>query len=202
MRQFFISSLSAAVAQDIYSLEYFFDHDPGYGQGVQVPVTPGQNVETKFIADLTHLDSGSHTIYIRAKDVTGRWSNVFLSTFNFGSVPEISNFSPSAGVPGSALTINGFNFGATPEENQVLFNNVPVGVLNASTTSVEVEVPSGYFGPVNISVAVGGIVATASERFHIIRNQPIVTSIEPEAAVAGDIVTISGDHFGLNTDDI
>ncbi|MEX2564679.1 MAG: CARDB domain-containing protein [Cyclobacteriaceae bacterium] len=196
-RQFYIAPL-LPLAQDIISLEYFVDDDPGYGQGTQVPLLSGNDGEVSFVADLTALDSGSHTLYIRAKDALGRWSNVSLSTFDFGKRLELTGFSPTAGVPGSSLTINGFNFSPIPEVNLVKFNNVTVPVSNASATSLEVEVPSGYFGPVNITVTVNEISVTAPEKFQIVPNQPIITSIEPPTAVVGEIVTINGDHFGLN----
>ncbi len=83
-------------------------------------------------------------------------------------------------------------------ENLVKFNNVPVQVSSAATTKLEVEVPTGFFGTVDVSVTVNDISVTASEKFQIVRQKPIITSIEPATAVAGDIVTINGDHFGLD----
>ncbi|MGI4875299.1 MAG: CARDB domain-containing protein [Janthinobacterium lividum] len=55
-------------------LEYFFDTDPGYRLGYGVAITPGTNVDKTFVADLSTLAPGFHTLYVRVKSASGAWS--------------------------------------------------------------------------------------------------------------------------------
>ncbi len=55
--------------------EYYFDTDPGFGQGISVPVSPnGSDVTLDFAVDLTSLPDGFHNLYVRVKDTEGLWS--------------------------------------------------------------------------------------------------------------------------------
>ncbi|NOX46503.1 MAG: hypothetical protein GXO89_05940, partial [Chlorobi bacterium] len=54
--------------------EYFFDTDPGFGNGTALAVTPGQNVDENYIIDITGLSLGFHVIFFRAQDSDGNWS--------------------------------------------------------------------------------------------------------------------------------
>ena len=58
-------------AQNIVQVEHFFDTDPGYGNGTDVPITPGQNITADFVADLGGLGNGFHILYVRAKWAPG-----------------------------------------------------------------------------------------------------------------------------------
>lgn len=59
---------------DVASLEYFIDSDPGFGNGIDIPVTPGQNIEQSFVIDIGPLDVGFHRIYFRVCDSEGNHS--------------------------------------------------------------------------------------------------------------------------------
>jgi len=69
--EFFVLRPSPA---DITAMEYFFDDDPGYGSGIQVTVTPGQDISKVFDLDVSGLAPGLHSAYVRAKNSFGRWS--------------------------------------------------------------------------------------------------------------------------------
>ncbi len=62
--------------------EYFFDTDPGFGNGTAIPYSGplGTNVpDFSFGANLTGLPNGSHYLFIRTQEANGKWSltNVF-----------------------------------------------------------------------------------------------------------------------------
>jgi len=61
-------------AQNITKVEYFIDSDPGFGQASNVPITPANELEIDFNADLSSIGNGLHTLYVRAKDGNGDWS--------------------------------------------------------------------------------------------------------------------------------
>lgn len=62
------------------AVEYFFDTDPGFGQGIDVPITESEEISETFIADLSTLSQDLHTLYVRVKDCAERWSLVQQKT--------------------------------------------------------------------------------------------------------------------------
>lgn len=59
----------------ITKAEYFLNIDPGYGNGIPLPVTAGEEVlPTAFAVDITGLPDGLHQIYVRLQDAAGNWS--------------------------------------------------------------------------------------------------------------------------------
>ncbi|MBX2963040.1 MAG: fibronectin type III domain-containing protein [Cyclobacteriaceae bacterium] len=71
----FIGLNSFLLAQpNITRLEYFFDTDPGFGAGINVPITPGQNLtDVQFNVPLNSITEGFHMLYVRSKSSNG-WS--------------------------------------------------------------------------------------------------------------------------------
>ncbi|MFP4471240.1 MAG: hypothetical protein ACLFPE_11175, partial [Bacteroidales bacterium] len=62
--------------EEIAELEYFFDTDPGPGNGTSVPVSPGASVDVAFQADMSGLSPGMHFLYARARSTDGVWGNL------------------------------------------------------------------------------------------------------------------------------
>lgn len=54
-------------------MEYFFDEDPGFGEGIQVPIS-GTSINGDFDLNVSGLTNGVHTVYIRVRDNNGLWS--------------------------------------------------------------------------------------------------------------------------------
>lgn len=57
--------------------EYFFDTDPGFGNGTAIPFGGGLGTNISdfaFAAPLTGLPNGLHYLFIRTKEVNGKWS--------------------------------------------------------------------------------------------------------------------------------
>jgi hypothetical protein len=60
---------------DIVKAEYFFNIDPGIGNGIDIPLSPGSQLDgINFSADISSLEAGFNHLYIRAKDSSGKWS--------------------------------------------------------------------------------------------------------------------------------
>lgn len=81
MKNWLISSLillfitSLLSAQQINKAEYFFDTDPGYGNGVKIAFTPADSVElTQNITLPGYLMGGLHHLYVRTQNQQGTWS--------------------------------------------------------------------------------------------------------------------------------
>jgi len=86
---FFLSlwAVTGTMAQPITRAEYFFDTDPGFGNGTAIAVTPGQVVDLNFNANTEGLSAGVHTLFIRTK--SGVWSQVHT---------RLVGISPEAGI--------------------------------------------------------------------------------------------------------
>ncbi|HRG06975.1 MAG TPA: hypothetical protein PLJ08_00245, partial [Cyclobacteriaceae bacterium] len=71
-RGFYISTSTADVP-NLVAAEYFFDTDPGVGNGTVIPITSGAT--SNFIASIptSSITPGFHFVSIRSKDANGKW---------------------------------------------------------------------------------------------------------------------------------
>ncbi|MBK7763086.1 MAG: hypothetical protein IPI46_06895 [Bacteroidetes bacterium] len=75
-RSFFYKIPNATSANsNIVAIEYFFDTDPGFGNGIAVSVAPNTDIALlQIAADLSLLPIGQHNLFIRSRDNSGIWS--------------------------------------------------------------------------------------------------------------------------------
>jgi gliding motility-associated-like protein len=168
IRDFYV--MNVGVAENIVKFEYFFDTDPGFDNGTSAPVAlPSPTVSNQDIfADVSALSIGAHTIYVRAKDSGGEWTQVVTGSFSVTAAapPTILSFSPTSGLVGTAVTITGTNFSATPVNNMVAFNGTTAVVTSSTATTIITNVPAGATtGPITVTVA--GNTATSSTNFTV-----------------------------------
>lgn len=78
--------------------------------------------------------------------------------------PSITDFSPTEGIAGTIVTINGRNFSTIISENVVKFNGMEANVTAATTTALTVTVPVGA-STGKITVQVGTQIGTSSGDF-------------------------------------
>ncbi len=64
----------SATLNFIDRIEYFFNTDPGTGNGIEIPITSAIDITRDFIIPLTTIAEGFNTLYVRAKDSQGLWS--------------------------------------------------------------------------------------------------------------------------------
>jgi hypothetical protein len=77
----FVRTNSASTPSSIVQMEYFFDSDPGFGNGIAIPIAASSNIADQvFQPNLTNLVPGLHFLFIRSRDAMGNWSvtNSFL----------------------------------------------------------------------------------------------------------------------------
>lgn len=58
----------------INRVEYFFDADPGLGNGITIHITAGADVSQNLTLLLSTIPDGFHIVYFRARTTDGRWS--------------------------------------------------------------------------------------------------------------------------------
>jgi len=86
-------------------------------------------------------------------------------TVGTGSMPTITNFSPTVGAFGTAVTITGTNYDTATTKNKVTFNPAYAVVTTASSTSLGATVPVGaQSGKIGV-VTVNGGVTSANDFF-------------------------------------
>ena len=161
--------------------EYFFDIDPGFDNGTATPVAPPSPTVTDqdIFADVSTLSIGAHTIYVRAKDSGGEWTQVMTGSFSVTAAlpPTIISFAPASGPVGTTVTITGTNFNTIPTNNIVNFNGTLASVTASSTTGITTTVPLGATtGPISVTVA--GNTAISATNF-VVTVCPVTPSVIP-----------------------
>ena len=79
---------------------------------------------------------------------------------DFDNPPIVTGVTPSTASPGDVVTITGDNFGTDRSQVSVTFGSVHVGqVLFLATTNMEVRIPAGASGLLQIVVVVAGVAA-------------------------------------------
>ncbi len=76
-RTFFYKAptVSSGSLPNLTNAEYFFNTDPGFGKGSNIPITPGTTLMDKsFSANIDSLPVGVHQLYVRVQDAQGKWS--------------------------------------------------------------------------------------------------------------------------------
>ena len=138
----------------------------------------------------------SQPFYVRAY-LTNKKGTVYGASLSFNPlVLSVGSLQPSSGKIGDRITIKGENFSAKLTENVVKFNTTVAKVVDASTTSLVVEVPAGiisdyyYDSTVKINVTVGG--QTLSATFTLL---PTITGFSPNSGTFGTTITISGQNM-------
>jgi len=152
---------------EIVSLEYFIDEDPGIGQGTALPIDNISSLDSTLVINIGELSAGEHTLFVRAKDQTGFYSFAVQETFEVTTDPLVFGFSPEKGGAGTQVGISGANFSATPGENTVRFGEAEAEVVFASEDSLVVTVPEEATGIVTISVAVNGTTSTSEDKYNV-----------------------------------
>jgi len=111
--------VSGDAVNNITEMEYFFNADPGFGNGIPVSITPGTMVSEAFAVSTSALPTGVHTLHIRMKDSAGQWSHtrsfpiINIATGNpqitkleyfYDSDPGLGAGTSVAITPGTSLT--------------------------------------------------------------------------------------------------
>ncbi|MBI4930829.1 MAG: T9SS type A sorting domain-containing protein [Bacteroidetes bacterium] len=71
---FWILNSGFCSAQTIDSAEYFFDADPGTGNGMSISITAGDSLTDSLYVNTNGLNSGFHFVFFRVKDTNNVWS--------------------------------------------------------------------------------------------------------------------------------
>lgn len=128
---------SPASPGNISFLEYFFDTDPGFGNGTPVPITPGVDISNlSFTVNTGSLTQGTHHLYIRSFDDWG--------------LTSVREFLVSSTLP---VTFAGFN--GRLQGNNVLLDWTTSTEINSSHFEIERSTDGNRFITIGRKTAAG-----------------------------------------------
>jgi hypothetical protein len=139
-RLFYVDDPAVATVPIINKAEYFFDTDPGYGAGVNVPIsTPSTTITNlNLLADASALGTGQHRLFVRTRDANGRWSQVLSRPFAKSGCSNSPNY--AADQPAASYTSNGL---AATAVEQLFNGTVVTGGSSAFFNSYYAQVDLG-----------------------------------------------------------
>ena len=112
----------------------------------------------------------------------------------------ISDFSPKSGRPGTPIAITGTNFGQYPEAAEVTFDGVDGLVSSCTDNEMIVSVPEGgSTGTLKVKVWLSEHEFT--EEFVVVPGA-VIASFSATSGSAGYIITVEGDNFGTDANDV
>lgn len=135
-------------------------------------------------------------------------SSVLIS-YRTKSIPEITSINPPVGVPGDVIVITGKNFGATRDMSYVEFSGSKLtasAYISWSDTKIKLVLPANiqdglvvvgtkdsrskpslFANEIDIPVPVPEVKLSS---------KPVITSLNNQNYVAGDLLVIQGNNFG------
>jgi hypothetical protein len=172
---------------DIVQLEYYIDNDPGRGNAIQVPITPGDSIDVIINPNLTNVSQGMHSIYVRGKAADGKWSFTQRQAF----------FKRNAGPAGLTLTRLEYHFDIDPgygngialpgTPNDTIDTTLPISLSGLSVGNHKLHIRVKDNGN-NWSEIWAGIVAvTASDNlFPFISTSPVSLTLSAVNCITPD----------------
>ena len=154
---------TAALGQAVQEAEYFWDNDPGQGNGFSLTATDGtfdEAIEAAFANNLTLPSAGSHTFNVRVRDAFNAWGPVYTTVVTIESGQSLGlsgliqaeyywDTDPGAGNGTPLLAFDG-NFNEALET--VFANSVALPATGPHTFNVRVRDSLNQWGAVFTTV--------------------------------------------------
>jgi hypothetical protein len=71
---------------NLQEAEYFIDTDPGIGNGIKIPIAATTDINNlNAIVDISALTKSVHWLYIRTRDIAGKWSITNRVQFDYSA---------------------------------------------------------------------------------------------------------------------
>ena len=120
---------------NIVSLEYFIDHDPGFGQGTSITINEAESITKNCNIDISNLLPGFHRFYLRAKDETGNWGVV-------QSRPFYMHFPPDTDTP-----LNLSNLEYFVDQDPGFGQGIPITINESESFSQNCQIDTSSLAP-------------------------------------------------------
>ena len=155
---FYVFKSEQAAAANVTAIEYFLDNDPGFGKGTiyNIPA-PGTKVTADFTVSLTGIAAGSHVIYFRARDASGRWGQMYSHAFTSSTTDigdmEVTSWFRLYPNPNSGDFIMDFE--------DLQGNSVKLAIFDMSGRQVYLKELDGENVPLSVDLPAGVYMVTA-----------------------------------------
>jgi hypothetical protein len=153
---------------------------------------------------ITPVSATSIKVQVPAGATTGKISvtnraGSGLSMAIFKVTPKITDFTPTSGLIGESVTINGFNLQVGTTNPTVKFGTALAPPASAATpTSVTVTIPpTATTGKLSVMTTDGTGISTTD---FIVIKQPTIATFSPTTGMVGTLVTINGTNLSSVTD--
>ena len=154
---------------------------------VKFNTTPAPFVVESATTITAAVPTGATTGLIHVTTSAGTGSSFNAFTVRAASAPVITGFSPSAGLPGSTVTISGTGLTGAA----VGIGGTTATVTSSSATQLTVTVPAAAHTGAVLATTSGGT-AAGPEPFIV---GPVITGVTPATAPLGTILQITGFNF-------
>jgi gliding motility-associated-like protein len=150
-RTFYIipNPFSLSPSTNITKAEYFYDIDPGIGNGVNIPVTANPAINLTINTPTTALTAGFHTVNMRVRDDKGRWSLFTTRTFYLmpasvlpANLVKLEYYVDTDPGIGQATSVS---IAQAPTVNQLFNLNLPVLTPGSYTLNVRAKDSNGFW---------------------------------------------------------
>jgi gliding motility-associated-like protein len=140
---------SLSPSLNITRAEYFYDIDPGIGNGTNIPVTANPTQNLTINAPTTPLTAGFHTVNVRVRDDQGRWSLFTTRTFYLmpasvlpSNLVKLEYYVDTDPGIGQATLVN---IPTAPTVNQLFSLDLPVLTPGSYTLNVRAKDSNGFW---------------------------------------------------------
>jgi len=133
---------------EITALEYFYDIDPGPGNGIPISISPNDTLDVAATLSLSGLTVGTHKLNIRGLDTNNHWSHIWAGNI---TVTETDNLFPVISTYPTSITLSAEDC-ITPDTSGFYIINSGSNTLNANLSEslswltispLQVGVPAG-----------------------------------------------------------
>ena len=165
----------------IVQLEYFFNTDPGFGNGEEISISPADSVDLTKTLPTLGLGGGEHLLTVRAKNATGMWGIPAAKSFEVVVPFGITTRSPdqdAQDIPSTAEIAIAFNRALLQSQTFDELVTVTVGGqsvatdITAADSSLTVRPQVAWGRGVEVKVRVSGTLQDT------LRNQPLGQDVE------------------------
>lgn len=188
-RSFFVSDTTeTGPAPPLTGVEYFVNTDPGVGNGIYLPISPTDSLDSLFVLPTPGgLGLGWHDLGMRVQDAKGNWSFVGIDSFQIASTCSIP--APTIQVSGNTTLCTGdsVQLSVPPVYASYSWSN------GATTASIWVQDSGNYALTVLDTAGCAGITASIPVSLIPDPNPVILVNGQANEFCVGDSISIITD---------
>ncbi len=195
-----------AVAPSWSSYTIKLDETGGWRVGSTSGALATKTDVIRALSDIIYLEIRG-TYITNAANVAGI-DNVILEQKTLALAPAVTSIAPQSGIPGTSLSINGNNFGATVAQNAVYFGTTKGTITGVTASRIDVIIPPGArFGPITVTNLTTGLTVQSHQSFSPLfdNNKDFGGRIIPSSLDLKDDINLpagSGGITGLDLGDL